>query len=124
MTTPSQTVLDRILRRCFEILHTEISAEMRNLASNTLNPESFINLARALGIDFSQVPGMTSDQSGLDPYAILGLPRSATDGELKRRYRDLARRLHPDTAGITGTEFLFQTIQAAYEMIKLERGIK
>jgi len=116
--------MDRILRRCFEIFHAEISAELKNLVSNTFNPESFINLARALGIDFSQIPGMIGEQSGLDPYAVLGLTRSATDDELKRRYRDLARRLHPDTSGIKGTEFLFQTIQAAYEMIKLERGIK
>ncbi|MBT9143527.1 MAG: Chaperone protein DnaJ [Syntrophomonadaceae bacterium] len=54
-------------------------------------------------------------------YHMLGLEKSATDEEVKKRYRDLARRLHPDTAG-KETEHLFKLIQAAYEQIKGERG--
>ncbi len=54
-------------------------------------------------------------------YRMLGLDRSASDQEIKRRYRDLAKRLHPDVAG-EETTHLFQIVQAAYEEIAKERG--
>jgi curved DNA-binding protein CbpA len=54
-------------------------------------------------------------------YRILGLERTASDEEIRKRYRDLAKRLHPDVAG-KETEHLFKLVQAAYETIKAERG--
>ena len=41
---------------------------------------------------------------------------------MKKRYRELLRKLHPDTSGTPGTGFLLQMVMAAYEMIKRERG--
>ena len=41
---------------------------------------------------------------------------------MKKRYRELLRKLHPDTSGTPGTSFLLQMVMAAYEMIKRERG--
>ena len=38
-----------------------------------------------------------------DPYAILGVPRSADRAEIGRAYRALAKRIHPDVAGETPT---------------------
>lgn len=32
-----------------------------------------------------------------DPYSILGVPKSATEAEIKKAYRTLAKELHPDT---------------------------
>ena len=36
-----------------------------------------------------------------DPYQILNIPPTATDEEVKRAYRDLARKYHPDNYPIT-----------------------
>jgi DnaJ-class molecular chaperone len=58
----------------------------------------------------------------LDPYRVLGLDKSAPDEDVKRRYRELVWKLHPDTAGVKGTEFLVQVVNTAYEQISRERG--
>lgn len=60
--------------------------------------------------------------AGIDAYRVLGLDKSASDEEIKKRYRELLVKLHPDTAGVRGTEFLFQFITAAYHQISRERG--
>ena len=61
-------------------------------------------------------------QTGIEPYRVMGLDKSAADNQVKKRYRELAVRLHPDTAGVKGTEFLFQLVTAAYQQISKERG--
>jgi DnaJ-domain-containing protein 1 len=60
-------------------------------------------------------------QMGDAAYRMLGLEKTASDAEVKARYRDLAKKLHPDVAG-SETTHLFQLIQAAYEQIARERG--
>ena len=32
----------------------------------------------------------------MDPYEVLGIPRTATDQEVKKAYRALSRKYHPD----------------------------
>ena len=39
-----------------------------------------------------------------DPYQILNIPPTATDEEVKRAYRDLARKYHPDDKDSTQEE--------------------
>jgi hypothetical protein len=39
----------------------------------------------------------------IDPYAVLGVPRSATREEIARAYRTLAKRLHPDAGTDTAS---------------------
>jgi DnaJ like chaperone protein len=64
-----------------------------------------------------------------DPYAILGLARSARDEEIKKRYRQLVRENHPDVhiAGGMPEELIdiandrLARINAAYEEIARER---
>ena len=53
-----------------------------------------------------------------DYYATLGVPRTATEEELKRAFRDLARRFHPDVAkDKKGAEDKFKAINEAYEVL-------
>lgn len=49
-----------------------------------------------------------------DYYAILGVPRTATDDEIKRAYRRLASQHHPDKGG---DKARFQDIQQAYSVL-------
>lgn len=46
--------------------------------------------------------------------AVLGLPSSATPDDIKRRYRQLAKRYHPD---LGGDQREMQRIVAAYEYL-------
>jgi Ca-activated chloride channel family protein len=50
-------------------------------------------------------------------YARLGVPLDATTREIRRAYREAARRLHPDTNSDPGETELFLRIQQAYEII-------
>lgn len=53
-----------------------------------------------------------------DPYVVLGVSRSASKDEVKKAYRTLARKYHPDTnQGDVKAEERFKEIQAAYEAI-------
>jgi Ca-activated chloride channel family protein len=52
-----------------------------------------------------------------DYYAVLGLTPSASDKEIRRAYRVLARKFHPDTrSGETATA-LFHEVQVAYAVL-------
>jgi hypothetical protein len=50
-------------------------------------------------------PDSGGTKDGFDAYRVLGLEKTATDGEVKTRYRELLKKLHPDTAGVRGTDF-------------------
>jgi molecular chaperone DnaJ len=55
-----------------------------------------------------------------DYYEVLGVPRTATDAEVKRAYRDLARRHHPDVVGASdkgAAEVRFKEINEAYVVL-------
>ena len=53
-----------------------------------------------------------------NPYEVLGVSRQASDGEIKRAFRKLARQYHPDrNQGDAGAEAKFKEVQAAYDAI-------
>ena len=54
-----------------------------------------------------------------DPYKVLGISRDASDDEIKRAYRQLAKKYHPDrNPGDAEAARKMQEINAAYEQIK------
>ncbi len=52
-----------------------------------------------------------------DYYGLLGVSRGASDTEIKRAYRKLARELHPDVNPDEGAQARFRDISAAYEVL-------
>ncbi|SKB52663.1 TerB family tellurite resistance protein [Maribacter arcticus] len=68
-------------------------------------------------------------KSANNSYKILDVPKSATDAEVKKAYREMAKKYHPDRVNTQdeaikkGAEEKFKQVQTAYETIQKERGL-
>lgn len=81
--------------------------------------------------DFYSIKAMfvKEDSPSQNAYTILGVDPSASDEEVKKAYREMAKKNHPDLVSNLGDEVRksaekkFQEINAAYETIKKQRGM-
>jgi len=78
--------------------------------------------------DFESIMAMFI-KSADNSYKILDIQKSATDQEVKKAYREMAKKYHPDRVNTQdeaikkGAEEKFKEVQKAYEIIQKERGI-
>ncbi len=110
--------LERIQRNLNDILadlQRATRERFNRIMGEAIDAEALLRFARQMG----GFPGMSGQQVP-DPYRVLGLERSASDEEVKKRYRELVRKLHPDVAG-KGTDFLTAMVNSAYEQIRRQR---
>ena len=61
-----------------------------------------------------------------DPYSVLGVSRDATEDEIKKAYRELARKYHPDNYAGTNlaevAEEKMKEINEAYDFVQKEKA--
>ena len=122
MTEFNTARMEQMQRRIRQVLIEETQGWMNDLLRNAFNPEAFMRFVTGMGVDLSQIPDLVGKQGNFDPYRVLGLEKTATDEEVKKRYRELLMKLHPDTVGVNGTGFLLQVMIGAYQQISKERG--
>ena len=87
-------------------------------------------IAKYMGIssaDFQSIKAMFV-QDVDSAYKILGIDSNATDDEIKKAYREMAKKYHPDKVAYLGedvrksAEQKLQEVNEAYEKIKKQRG--
>eukprot|EP00746_Dinoflagellata_sp_MGD_P003185 gnl/MRDRNA2_/MRDRNA2_106197_c0_seq1.p1 gnl/MRDRNA2_/MRDRNA2_106197_c0~~gnl/MRDRNA2_/MRDRNA2_106197_c0_seq1.p1 ORF type:complete len:1244 (-),score=293.91 gnl/MRDRNA2_/MRDRNA2_106197_c0_seq1:45-3347(-) len=114
-TAPHQE-LGRILK--MSIGDLERDAKHESLESLRASPPLWDAICKLLA-GMSKV--LKADVDALEsqgPYAMLGVATDATDAEIKKVYRELCLKHHPDKGGDTAT---FQQLQQAYNQIAEDR---
>jgi DnaJ like chaperone protein len=85
----------------------------------------YLNISSA---DFHSIRAMFHTDH-VNYYEILEITKDASDDEVKKAYRKMAKKFHPDRVAHLGAEFQqgakekFQAVQEAYDKISKERGI-
>lgn len=103
------------------------------LADGHVDKSEFITIAaisndlNVAGKDFESIKAMFYKDSE-STFKILEIPLKATNEEIKKAYRKMAIKFHPDKLSHLGKEFQiaakekFQKVNEAYETLKKERG--
>lgn len=128
MFADNPSVLEELLDSLFHIAKADKVVHPAEL-------EFLQEVARIFGFDeatFARIRESHMGRDAGDPYTILGVRHDAGDGEVRDAYRRLIRENHPDTLIAQGMPEDFvqiatdkmATINAAYDRIREQRGLK
>ena len=89
------------------------------------------SIASAIGLSNTDRDSLLNmyRQSQDSAYKVLGIEPTATDEEVRKAYKRMALKYHPDKVATLGAdvqkaaEEKFKKVQQAYEQIKKERGL-
>ncbi len=87
----------------YEKYHSAWSDDYEELGSKTISDDEFRNAA--------------NEKSLPNYYQILGLEKNATSSEIKQKFRQLAKEVHPDKTKDSDTESKMAEINKAYEIL-------
>lgn len=105
-----------------------------SLADGTPNPQEIMVIERISGLlgissgDFVSIRNMFVPETD-SSYKILEIEKSATNEEVKKAYRRMAMKYHPDKVSHLGDDYKkaavekFRKVNEAYEKIKRERNM-
>lgn len=112
-----------------QLLHFLFGISLADGHADPAEQQIIANISQQMGIgnsDFESIQAMFVPNTEGD-YKILEIERAATDEEVKKAYRRMAMKYHPDKVSHLGDEFQhaakekFQKVNQAYENIKKER---
>lgn len=100
-----------------EVAKQNENSEIIKLQSelNALRQEHQKLLNETINLKFNTRFGRSFGANNLNPLDVLGFTAQPDKDELKKRYRQLTQKFHPDK---DGNNFLMQLIQSAYEQLK------
>lgn len=113
-----------------QIIHYLFGISKADGHVHELELQTIQTIANYLGVsiaDFNSLKAMYFRDTNSD-YLILEITPSATDDEVKKAYRKMAVKFHPDKVAALGEDVQkaanekFQKVQSAYENIKKQRG--
>ena len=90
---------------------------------------SIANYFKINNYDFESIKAMYGKNTLKEAYAILEIESDATNDEIKKGYKKMAAKFHPDRVSHLGEEHVkaaedkFKKVQDAYEQIKKSKGI-
>jgi DnaJ like chaperone protein len=114
-----------------QLLHLLFNISVADGSVHPSELEAIEKMSGYLGItssDFVSIRNMFVPETD-SSYKILEIERNATDDDIKKAYRRMAMKYHPDKVGHLGEEFRktadekFKKVNEAYEKIKKERNI-
>jgi DnaJ like chaperone protein len=114
-----------------QLLHLLYNVSLADGTIHQSEIQTIDMIAGYLGVstsDFMSIKNMFVPETD-SLYKILEIDRSATDDEVKKAYRKMAKKYHPDKVSHLGEEFKktteekFRKVNEAYDKIKKERNI-
>jgi DnaJ like chaperone protein len=114
-----------------QLLHLLFNISIADTMVHPLELELIGKISGAMGVassDFLSIKNMFIPESD-SAYKILEIEPSSTNDEVKKAYRRMAMKYHPDKVSHLGDEFRktadekFKKVNEAYERIKKERNI-